>query len=97
VKGGNQPKGCAIYQLALAVQLRCAKLLSRRERIITRSERSPSDSLGRPIIMGDGAHIDDAHSSGRCLLCGRRENREEQLGEIKVTWNVHVSGHYADV
>jgi hypothetical protein len=61
------------YQLKgrvpLTVQLGCAKLLLARERIVTRGERSPLDSLGRPIMINarwsSHCDIDDGYSSRR--------------------------------
>lgn len=34
--------------------------------------------------------MDDAHRPGRSVLCGRRENGKEQLGEIKVACGARV-------
>jgi len=74
-----------IYKLALAVQPGHAKLLPSREGIVSGSERGPSDALRCSQVVTNGAHVDDPYSSGRTLLCSRRENGKEQLGKVKVT------------
>jgi hypothetical protein len=77
-----------LYQFALPIQPGRTKFLPCRKRIISGRERGPSDTLRRSHVVSNRAHVDDPYGSSRRLLCGRREKRKEQLGEIKVTCTV---------
>ena len=80
-----------LYQLALAVQLQCANSLRHCDKVTSGIKRGPSYTLRWHHIVADRADIDDPHRAFRSSLCSRREEWEEQFGEIKVACKVNRS------